>query len=205
MSPTAAKNHRKPFISEMNQQLPITTSVLFSSESSLPHGPTQPNTGTAETQAGLQPAQGQEHHDTSTAHLLWMGLHAGHVAMSHTQGGWVLSSPIHLLFFPLVASFSFSLLVQLLHEGAITRFPCSSNSCCFDSSLNPALMLTADDRQRKQQLHFRGQYITSVYCLQRPPCRASGISSTSTDTSLKHPCSLLSLSSTGERRKKQQQ
>lgn len=87
-------------------------------------------------------------------------------------------------FFPLVASFSFSLLVQLLHKAGITRFPCSSNSCCFDSSLNPALMLMADDRQRKQQLHFRGQYITSVYCLLRPPCRASGILSSGTDMSL---------------------
>lgn len=102
-----------------------------------------------------------------------------------TQTGWVGALLSHSpIFFPLVASFSFSLLVQLLHKAGITRFPCSSNSCCFDSSLNPALMLMADDRQRKQQLHFRGQYITSVYCLLRPPCRASGILSSGTDMSL---------------------
>lgn len=102
-----------------------------------------------------------------------------------TQTGWVGALLSHSpIFFPLVASFSFSLLVQLLHKAGITRFPCSSNSCCFDSSLNPALMLMADDRQRKQQLHFRGQYITSVYCLLRPLCRASGILSSGTDMSL---------------------
>lgn len=45
-------------------------------------------------------------------------------------------------------------------------------------------MLMADDRRGEQKLHFRGQFIKSVYCLLCPPCRASGIPSAGRDTCL---------------------
>lgn len=48
------------------------------------------------------------------------------------------------------------LLVQLLCKGCSSPAPCCSNSCGSGSSRNPVLLLTADDRQGTQKLHFTG-------------------------------------------------
>lgn len=114
----------------------------------------------------------------SGAFLSGGGVHPCHTS----RGEWGFPLPF-IVFLP-YCCFSLSLLVQLLYKGCTTQFPCSNNSCCSDSSLNPVLMLMADDRQGKQKLHFRGKFIKPVYCLLCAPCRASGISSTDADTCL---------------------
>lgn len=106
----------------------------------------------------------------------------GHwAALTTPRQGWGAAFFSHSLFFYLSAAFPSP---SLSSPGCTTWFPCSNNSCCSDSSPNPALMLMADDRQGKQKLHFRGKVIKPVYCLVCPLCRASGISSTDADTCL---------------------